>query len=108
MKQIIFPSLLERWPYQSELPQGLSQQACYIGLAPLSPHEKAVHAVTFSLKLNCSLSGATVVNLVKDRCCSLMKGHSCESCSLPLNREILQGLLCPPTESIEDDMIGAS
>lgn len=108
MKQTIFCSLLERWPYQSELPRGLSQQTCYIGLAPISTHEKAVHAYTFSLKLNYLMSGATVVNLVKDRCCSLMKGSSCESCSLPLNREMLQGLPCPPTESIDDDMMGAS
>lgn len=108
MKQTIFPSLLERWPYQSELPQGLSEQTCYIGLAPISTHEKVVHAYTFSLKLNYLISGATVVNLVKDRCCSLMKGSSCESCSLPLNREIPQGLLCPPTESIDENMIVAS
>lgn len=108
MKQSIFPSLLERWPYQSELPQGLSQQTCCIGLALISTLENAVHAYTFSLKLNYLISGATVVNLVKDRCCSLMKGRSCESCSLPLNREILQGLLCRPREVIDDDMIGAS
>lgn len=81
MEQTIFPSLLERWPYQSELPQGLSEQTCYIGLAPISTHEKAVHAYTFSLKWNYLISGAAVVNLVRGRCCSLMKGSSCESCS---------------------------
>lgn len=108
MKRTIFSSLRERWPYQAELPQGLSRQTCYTGLAPISSHERAVHAYTFSLRLNCLISRATVVNLVPDRCCSLVKGHSRESCSMPLNREVLQGLLCPPTESIEDDMAGAS
>lgn len=108
MKRTIFSSLHERWPYQADLPQGLSQQTCYIGLAPISSHERAVHVYTFSLGLNYLISGATVVNLMKDRCCSLMKGCSCESCSMPLNREIFQGLLCPPTELIEDDRTGAS
>ena len=30
-----------------------------------------------------------------------------ESCSTPLNNEKFQGLLCPPTESIDDDMTEA-
>lgn len=108
MKRTIFSSLCERWPYQAELPQGLSLQTCYIELTPVSSHERDVHAYTFSLRLNYLVCGATVVNLVKDKCCFLRKGRSCENYSMPLNRAILQGLLCPPTESIEDDMTGAS
>lgn len=105
MKRTIFSSLSERWPYQAELPQGLSQQTCYIELAPVSSHERAVQAYTFSLRLNYLMSGATVVNLMKDGCCSLMKEVSQESCSMPLTRE---RLLYALTESTEGGMIRAS
>lgn len=68
---IFFP---ESWPYQAVLPQGSSQQTCYIGLLPVPSHKRAVRACTSSIGWNYLISGATGVSLVRDRGCSLLKG----------------------------------